>query len=182
MILQKVQQYTGLVPRTELEIDDNEIHTAIYSQGTIGWHNFLLGQTARQFEAIQQEYITATRQWNSAPFWAKNLTLALWDFSWTIWKHRNQTLHDRTGVDRIPTRELNDSVRQEWQDGDTELLPQDKALIQGTSLPQLLQTSQDQKLAWLAQIRLARLAYTSTADGDESTDIDSDTSETTQDP
>jgi hypothetical protein len=39
---------------------------AIHSQGAIGWHNFLLGQTARQFEAIQQEYITATRQWNSA--------------------------------------------------------------------------------------------------------------------
>jgi hypothetical protein len=72
MIIQKVQQYTGLVPRTELEIDDNEIRTAIFSQGIIGWHNFLLGQTARQFEAIQQEHITATRQWNSAPFWAKN--------------------------------------------------------------------------------------------------------------
>jgi hypothetical protein len=64
-------------------------------------------------------------------------------------------LHDRTGVDRIPTRELNNSVTQEWQNGDTELLPQDKVLIQGTSLPQLLQTSQDHKLAWLAQIRLA---------------------------
>jgi hypothetical protein len=113
MILQKVQQYTGLVPRTELEINDNEIRTAICRQGTIGWHNFLLGQTARQFEAMQQEYISATRQWNNAPFWAKNLTLALWDFSWTIWKHRNQTLHDRTGVDRIPTRELNDSATQE---------------------------------------------------------------------
>jgi hypothetical protein len=82
MIIQKVQQYTGLVPRTELEIDDNEIRTAICNQGIIGWHNFILGQTARQFEAIQQEHITATRQWNSAPFWAKNLTLALWDFSW----------------------------------------------------------------------------------------------------
>jgi hypothetical protein len=82
----------------------------------------------------------------------------------------------------LPTRELNASVTQEWQNGDTELLPQDKALIQGTSLPQLLQTSQDHKLAWLAQIRLARLAYPSTEDGDESTDIDSDTSETPQDP
>jgi hypothetical protein len=49
MILQKVQQYTGMVPRTELEIGDNDIRTAIYSQGIIGWHNFLLGQTARQF-------------------------------------------------------------------------------------------------------------------------------------
>jgi hypothetical protein len=111
------------------------------------------------------------------------LTLALWEFSWTIWKHRNETLHDRTGVDQIPQRELNASVTQEWQNGDTELLPQDKALIQGTSLPQLLQTSQDHKLAGLAQIRLARLAYASTEDGDESTDIDSDTSDTTaQDP
>jgi hypothetical protein len=146
MIIQKVQQYADLVPRTELEIDDNEIRTAIHSQGTIGWHNFLLGQTVRQFEAIQQEHIIATRQWNSAPpFWAKNLTLALWEFSWTIWKHRNETLHDRTGVDRIPTRELNDSATQEWQNGDTELLPQDKALIQDTSLPQLLQRLQDHK-------------------------------------
>jgi hypothetical protein len=83
----KMQQYTGLVPRTDLEIDDNEICTAIHSQGTIGWHNFLLGQTAIQFEAIHQEHITATRQWNSAPFWDKYLTLALWEFSWTIWKH-----------------------------------------------------------------------------------------------
>jgi hypothetical protein len=69
-------------------------------------------------------------------------------------------------VDRIPKRELNDCVTQEWQNGATELLPQDKALIQGTSLCQLLQTSQDHKLAWLAQIRLARLAYTSTQDRD----------------
>jgi hypothetical protein len=182
MILQKIQQYTGLAPRTDLKIDDNEIRTAIHSQGTIGWHNFLLGQTARQFEAIQQEDITATRQWNSAPFWAKNLTLVLWEYSWTIWKYGNQTLHDCTGVDRIPQRELNDSVTQEWQNGDSELLPQGKALIQGTSLHQLLQTSQDHKLAWLAQIWLARLAYASTQDGDESADIDSETSETRQDP
>jgi len=103
MILQKVQQYTGLAPRTELEIDDNDIRIAIDSQGVFGWHNFLLGQTARQFEAIQQEYITATRQWNSAPFLAKNLTLALWEFSSTIWKYRNETLHDCTGVDRQDT-------------------------------------------------------------------------------
>jgi hypothetical protein len=60
MILQKVQQYTGLEPRPELEINDNDIRTAIPSQGTIGWNRFLLGQTARQFEAIQQDYITAT--------------------------------------------------------------------------------------------------------------------------
>jgi hypothetical protein len=60
MILQKVQQYTGLAPMTALEIDDNDIRIAIYCQDAIGWHNLLLGQTARQFEAIQQEYITTT--------------------------------------------------------------------------------------------------------------------------
>jgi hypothetical protein len=43
IILQKVQQYTGLAPRTELEIDDNDICIAIYCQEAIGWHNFLLG-------------------------------------------------------------------------------------------------------------------------------------------
>jgi hypothetical protein len=73
-------------------------------------------------------------------------------------------------------------VTQEWQNGDSELLPQGKALIQGTSLPQLLQTSQDHKLAWLAQIQLARLAYASTQDRDETTVTDTEASETTQDP
>jgi hypothetical protein len=53
-ILQKVQQYTCLAPRTELEIDDNDIRITTYRQDAIGWHNFLVGQTARQFEAIQQ--------------------------------------------------------------------------------------------------------------------------------
>jgi hypothetical protein len=63
-----------------------------------------------------------------------------------------------------------------------ELLPQDKALIKGTTLPQLLQTSQDHKLACLAQIRLAQLAYASTQDRDEPTDTDTEVSEITQDP
>jgi hypothetical protein len=103
--------------------------------GTIGWHKFLLGHTARHFEEIQKEYISVTRQWNSASFWAKNLTLALWEFGWTIWKHQNETLHDSKGVVRIPTRELSNSITQEWHNGDNNLLAPDKALIQGTTLP-----------------------------------------------
>jgi hypothetical protein len=75
-----------------------------------------------------------------------------------IWKHRNEILHDSAGVDRISTREINNNIIQEWQNGDTNLLAQDKALIQGTILPQLIQTSQEHKLAWLAQIRLVRMA------------------------
>jgi hypothetical protein len=97
----------------------------------------------RHFEAIQQDYISATRRWNNASFWAKNLTLALREFGWTIWNHRNELLHDSTGVDKIPKRELNDSMAQEWQNGDINLLAQDKSLIQGTTLPRLLQTSQE---------------------------------------
>jgi hypothetical protein len=45
-------------------------------------------------------------------------------------------------VERIPKRELNNSVTQEWQNGDIHLLAQDKPLIQVTTLPWLLQTSQ----------------------------------------
>jgi hypothetical protein len=47
-----------------------------------------------------------------------------------IWKHRNEILHDSAGVDRISTREINNNIIQEWQNGDTNLLAQDKALIQ----------------------------------------------------
>jgi hypothetical protein len=89
-IIQKVQQRVGLNSQSGPEIEDNSLRIAIGHQGDIGWHNFLLGQTARHFEAIQQDYISATRQWNSASFWAKNLMLAPWEFGWTIWKYRNE--------------------------------------------------------------------------------------------
>jgi hypothetical protein len=108
--------------------------------------------------------------------------LALWEFGWTIWKYWSEILHDTLGVDRISKQEITHNVTQEWQNGDTDLLPQDKPLLQGTSLPQLLQTSQDHKLAWLEQMRLARLAYASTQDSHAPTDTDTEASETTQDP
>jgi hypothetical protein len=73
-------------------------------------------------------------------------------------------------------------VTQEWQNGDINLLAQDKPLIQGTTLPWLLQTSQEHKLAWLAQIRLARLAYATVQDGDTTTRADKEANETTHAP
>jgi hypothetical protein len=85
-------------------------------------------------------------------------------------------------VERIPKRELNDSVTQEWQNGDINLLAQDKPLIQGTTIPLLLQTSQEHKLAWLAQIRLARLAYATVQDGDTPTNACTGASETSHTP
>jgi hypothetical protein len=172
----------GLSSQSGTEIEDNRLCIAIGRQGDIGWHNFLLGQTARHFEAIQQEYISATRQWNITPFWAKKLTLVLWEFGWTVWKHRNELLNDSTGVDRIPKRELNNSVTQEWQNGDTNLLAQDKPKIQGTTLHWLLQTSDEHKLAWLVQIRLARLAYATAQNDDTPTSANAEATETTHAP
>jgi hypothetical protein len=96
-----------------------------------------------------------------------------------IWMEDLEILHDSTGVDRIPKRELNDNVAQEWQNGDINLLAQDKPLIQGTTLPRLLQTPQEHKLAWLAQIRLARLAYAIVQDGNTPTRADTAANETT---
>jgi hypothetical protein len=68
-------------------------------------------------------------------------------------------------------------MTQEWQNGDINLLAQDKALIQGTTLTRLLQMSQEHKLAWLAQIRLARLAYATVQDDGTPTGTDADANE-----
>jgi hypothetical protein len=54
---------------------------------------------------------------------------------------------------------------QEWQNGAGNLLAQDH-----TTLPRLLQTQQEHKTAWLAQIRLALLGCTTTHDNDTETD------------
>jgi hypothetical protein len=47
------------------------------------------------------------------------------------------------------------------------------------TLPRLLQTSQEHKLAWLAQIRLARLAYATVQDDDTPKGADAEANETT---
>jgi hypothetical protein len=52
-------------------------------------------------------------------------------------------------------------------------LAQDLALIHGTTLSRLLQTPQAHKIAWLEQIRLAWLAYT-TKHHDSNTDTDTE--------
>jgi predicted negative regulator of RcsB-dependent stress response len=73
-------------------------------------------------------------------------------------------------------------MTQEWQNGDINLLAQDKPLIQGTTLLWLLQTSQEHKLAWLAQIRLARLAYATIQEDDTPTNADTEANETAHAP
>jgi hypothetical protein len=85
-------------------------------------------------------------------------------------------------VERVPKRELNNSVTQEWQNGDINLLAQDKPVILGTTIPLLLQTSQEHKLAWLAQIRLARLVYARVQDGNTPTSADTAANKTTRTP
>jgi hypothetical protein len=62
---------------------------------------------------------------------------------------------------------------QEWQNGDINLLAKDKALIQGTTLPRLLQTSQ-------AQIRHGWLAYATVQEEDTPTNADTEENETKQ--
>jgi hypothetical protein len=99
-----------------------------------------------------------------------NLETPEWD---TPWQHR-------CGQD--PQKRTQRHVTQEWQNGDTNLLAQDKALIQGTTLPWLLQTLQEHKLAWLAQIRLARLAYATVQDGDTPTNAGTGASEASHTP
>ena len=178
MIILNVQEHTGLGQSLDNDTEDANLRLALHHQNIIGWHNFLLGQVAEQFEQCQHEFILETRQWNNSAFWAKNLTLALWEFGWAIWKTRNEILHDSKGVERIPTRQLNASITEEWQNGIDKLLDQDKALIRGTTLPHLLQTKQEHKVTWLAQIRRARMAYATITDADSSTTTD----DATEDP
>jgi hypothetical protein len=69
-----------------------------------------------------------------------------------------------------------------WLIGLLEKFPVDNPLIQGTALPRLLLTSQEHKLAWMAQIRLARLAYATVQEEDTPTNADTEANETTHTP
>jgi hypothetical protein len=123
-IIQKVKHCTRLESISELEIEDIRHRNAVFHQDPILWHNFLLGQKDKKLDTWTNpaRYISDTQQWNSASFWAQILTLALWEFGCTKWKQATSWQY-RCGTDL--QREII------WQHGDTGLLAQDKALIQG---------------------------------------------------
>jgi hypothetical protein len=97
--------------------------------------HFIPIKTTEASMAIKGLYVarTAIRSLRGAPAstnrakWASLLIMAVWDFTWTLWDHRNGVLHNLDVHDQLLDMDAIDlAIIKEWHAGGEELIPMDR--------------------------------------------------------
>lgn len=68
---------------------------ASQAQTTIGWHQFFLGRISGECRKLYERIYTPSKHPKPA-VWSSRLVSAIWEYTHTIWKGRNQVVHGAT--------------------------------------------------------------------------------------
>jgi hypothetical protein len=101
------------------------------AQGGIGWHNFLQGRVACQFETLQQKHLTDKNSTQTDKRWTIEIIKKLTKVAWDMWDHRNDILHN-DGANfhkKMEGAESDVMIRAELNTGENVLLRADKKVI-----------------------------------------------------
>jgi hypothetical protein len=127
---------------------------------TIGWFQFCLGRVGKSWHKAVQALLPPP-QTHRRLVWGSNLVYALWQFTKSMWAHRNAIVH---GIDseeaatRILTG-LRDQVHQHYQSFSVDagyVLVRHQYLFTSRTLEQRLSMSYDYVTCWLRSVEEAR--------------------------
>jgi hypothetical protein len=133
---------------------DSDVQSLLSLQMLMGWEAAFKTEIVLGWSTIQEEYYRST---NAKPFhnglrWLSLLIRKLFDISWDLWEHRNDTLHKRTLG--IKARELAKSVQLEFELGSCESTRLRLLFAPGMTRICLRQPSQIE--SWLYQVSTER--------------------------
>jgi hypothetical protein len=77
---------------------DESLQHAIAIQSALGWHSFLEGWIAIEWETVQQDYCTSIRSRRTGFWWLVLLIRKLWWITCELCSHKNSILHDNTNL------------------------------------------------------------------------------------
>jgi hypothetical protein len=133
---------------------------AYHEQSDIGWFNFLQGRISNYWVYIQSAYYEHLDSRRTGHTWAKNLIQHLWTISWNMWQNRNYILHNvHTAADTGLASKLNHRIRKEFDLDVDGLAPIHHYMIRRMRLTRILLWDNPEKIAWLATIKTARIAW-----------------------
>jgi hypothetical protein len=134
--------------------------TAYQEQNDIGWYNFLQGRISNYWVKIQSAYYEKLASRRTGHTWASNLIRRLWDISWNMWNNRNDILHNiHTEADTRLSHKLDKRVRKEFSLDIDGLAPLHHYMLRRTRLALILLWDNNEKVAWLNTIKIARMAW-----------------------
>ena len=133
---------------------------ALNSQNSIGWYPFLLGHISNHWKGVQHSYYLWLGRQNTGKQWVKLLIIQLFNVSWDMWEHRNAIKHNTmTPAKCREIAALDTSIREEYEMGDTNLLPRDRAWLSKPLSTLLQDYDLTQKKQWLTSVEQARVRW-----------------------
>ena len=146
-----------------------EIQSALDQQLTLGWNQFVRGRIALKWQQLQSAHFEDLKVRQTGQKWASLLIMAVWDFTWTLWDHRNDVLHNSDVHDKLLDMDAIDlAIIEEWHAGGKELIPMDRMQWKGLDLETLLAKRGRFRRDWLSFVQTARIAVHNQMDaGDE---------------
>ena len=136
-----------------------DIQGALDKQLALGWDQFFRGRIAIQWQQMQSAHFEALQLRQTGQKWASLLIMAVWEFTWTLWDHRNDVLHNSDVHDQLLDMDATDlAIIEEWHAGGTELIPMDRMQWKGIDLETLLAKSSRFRRDWLSFVQTARVA------------------------
>ena len=159
-ILYNLHQWRKGANHRSLRTHNRWLLKALQRQNSMGWHNFLLGRHAKEFEMVQTTHYQAKSSRKTGFRWTVALIKKLMGIVWDIWDHRNSVLHK--DEDNFHTKQLTEAadrqIRQEFIKGKSNLLQADKWMFR--SKRHALKLPLGEKQRWLETATGARAAWT----------------------
>ena len=132
------------------------INSSLTSQLHLGWYNTLCGFLTTKFISLQQQHFTSINSRQTASKWGSILISKFWNIIYSMWTHRNSSLHDSERINQLSGyNTLLQSITREHQTGLGDL-PTIFSSYFHQPLPLLLSRSTYYLKNWFLLIRAAR--------------------------
>jgi hypothetical protein len=87
------------------------------------------------------EYYSNIKHCSTGKLWAGKVIAALWNYSWTIWDHQNDHLHNLDVKDELlDMASIHNAIKPEWSRGIAGLNVMDQLQFCGLTLRKLLKS------------------------------------------
>jgi hypothetical protein len=137
----------------------DDLANLVDNQSAIGWNWLLRGRLTTNWALLQDGYYSNIQHRSTGKLWAGKAIAAIWDYSWTIWDHRNDHLHNSDVANELlDMASIDNAIRREWTRGIAGLDVLDQLQFCGFTLRKLLKSKRHTRIVWLDYVCKARLA------------------------
>ena len=154
-----IKSWCNNLPPWQPPLLPDDVSKLVDNQTALGWHWLLRGRLTTDWALLQNEYYTNIQHRSTGKLWAGKASAALWDYSWTLWDHRNEHLHNSDVANELlDMPSIDNAIKREWSRGVAGLDVLDQLQFRGMTLRKLLKSNRHTRIVWLDYVCNARLA------------------------